>query len=112
MARLILLWEESAMDLRVYYQKLRKTESEIQDEYPVVVSRETSDGGKQGLKTQVPRSLAARLITDGKAELATAEEAAQFHARVAEEWQAAREHAKAEVPVKPARSGARATKKS
>ena len=106
MARPIHLWEEGAMDLRVYYQKLRKTESEIQDEFPVVVSRETSDGGRQGLKTQVPRSLAARLITDGKAELATVEETAQFRARVAEEeWQAAQEdEAKADVPAASRRS--------
>lgn len=101
------------MDLRLYYQKLRKIESEIEDDFPVVISRETSDGGKKGLKTQVSRSLAARLITDGKADLATAEETAQFQAQAEEEWEAALEEApKPITPIKPVRGGARATKKS
>jgi hypothetical protein len=101
------------MDLRVYYQKLRKIESEIEDEFPVVISRETSDGGKQGLKTQVSRSIAARLIADGKADLATAEEAAQFRTHLADEWKAAQEEEPTPItPIKPVRSGTRATKRS
>jgi len=98
------------MDLRVYYQKLRKTESEIPDEFPVVVSRETSDGGKQGLLTQVPRVLAARLITDGKADLAGVKEASQFLAKSAEDWQAALDAAEPPAKNKPARRAAKATK--
>ena len=89
------------MDLRVYYQKLRKIENEIPDDFPIVASRETSDGGKPGVLTQVPRALAARLITDGKADLAGAEEAAQFLAKSAEDWQAAQDAI--EPPVKKKR---------
>jgi hypothetical protein len=101
------------MDLRVYYQKLRKIESEIEDEFPVVISRETSDGGKPGLKTQVSRSLAARLIADGKADPATAEEAAQFRTHLAKEWMAAQdEEPNPTTAIKPVRGGTRATKKS
>ncbi len=47
------------MDLRVYYQKIRKFEAEIPEPFVVLVSRETPDGGKAGVKTDVPRSLAA-----------------------------------------------------
>lgn len=91
------------MDLRVYYQKLRTIESEIQDPFPVVISRETTDGGKQGLRTQVPRSIAARLIVDGKVDLASADEAAQFLKQTAAEWRAAKESSELDAQVKPVR---------
>jgi hypothetical protein len=68
------------MDLRVYYRKLRKIEAEIPEPYVVVVSRETPDGGKPGVKTDVPRSLAAKLIVEDQATLASPEETAQFRA--------------------------------
>jgi hypothetical protein len=68
------------MDVRVYYQKLRKIEAAIPEAYVVVVSRETPDGGKPGVKTDVPRSLAAKLIVEDQAALASPEETAQFRA--------------------------------
>jgi hypothetical protein len=68
------------MDLRAYYQKIRKIEAEIQEPYVVMVSRETPDGGKPGVKTDVPRSLAAKLIVEEQATLASPEEASQFRA--------------------------------
>jgi hypothetical protein len=68
------------MDLRVYYRKLRKIEAELPEPYVVVVSRETPDGGKPGVSTEVARSLAAKLIVEDQATLATAEEAALFRA--------------------------------
>ena len=58
------------MDLRVYYQKLRKAEQEIADEHVVVVSNETPDGGRPGQKTQVARAIAAKMIVEGRARLA------------------------------------------
>ena len=36
------------MDLQLYYQKIRETETKIADEFALVVSLETSDGGKSG----------------------------------------------------------------
>jgi len=57
------------MDLRAYYRKVREVESDIRDAFVTVVSRATADGGKAGVKTDVPRGLAARLIVEGKAEL-------------------------------------------
>jgi hypothetical protein len=63
------------MDLRIYYQKIREVETTIADEFPLVVSRETADGGKPGMTTEVPRKLAAKMIVEGQARLATPEEA-------------------------------------
>jgi len=79
------------MDLRVYYQKIRKLEAEIPDPFVVIVSRETPDGGKAGIKTDVPRSLAARLIVEGRADIASPEEAAQFQAERERDLRAAEE---------------------
>jgi hypothetical protein len=68
------------MDLRVFFQKLRKIEQEIADPHVVVVSHETPDGGRAGRLAEVSRSNAARLILEGHAQLATAEESAEFRA--------------------------------
>ncbi len=68
------------MDLRAFYQKLRKIEEEIADSHVVVVSHETPDGGRPGQLTEVSRSIAARLILEGRAHLATGEETAEFRA--------------------------------
>ncbi len=70
------------MDLRMFYQKLRKIEQDIVDPHVVVVSQETSDGGRAGQKVEVSRSSAARLIVEGRARLATAEEATQHRAAI------------------------------
>ena len=40
-------------------------EATIADEFPVVVSKETADGGKDGTMTEVPRRMAAKLVVDG-----------------------------------------------
>jgi hypothetical protein len=79
------------MDLRVYYQKIRKLEAEIVEPFVVIVSRETSDGGKAGVKTDVPRHLAARLIVEDRAEMASPEEAELFRAEMEKDWRAAAE---------------------
>ena len=68
------------MDLRVFFQKLRKLEQEIVDPHVVMVSHETPDGGRPGQLAEVSRSNAARLILEGHAHLATAEESAEFRA--------------------------------
>ncbi len=72
------------MDLRVFYQKVRETETGIADEFPVIVSRETGDGGKEGAMTEVPRRLAATMVVDGRARLATATELASYRDVMAE----------------------------
>jgi hypothetical protein len=72
------------MDLRLYYAKVRETEEKISEEFPLVVSNETADGGKEGTKTEVPRRLAAKLTVDGQARLATPEETSAYREALAE----------------------------
>jgi hypothetical protein len=57
------------MDLRSYYEAIRRVEAGIVEAEVVVVSCETPDGGRCGLKSTVPRKLAARLIVEGLAVL-------------------------------------------
>lgn len=72
------------MDLRGYYQKIRETESALTEVFVVLVSCETPDGGKGGVCTEVPRSLAAKMVVDGTARRATAEEARVFRKTLAD----------------------------
>jgi len=81
------------MDLKAYYQKLRKAEEDIAGEHVVVVSHETADGGKAGVKTEVTRALAAMMIVEGRARLATKEEIAQHVKAMAEAIKAAEQAA-------------------
>jgi len=76
------------MDLRAYYRKLRGIEAELREESVVIISRETPDGGRAGVKSDVPRALAARLVVDEKADLGTSEESAEFRAEVEAKWKA------------------------
>lgn len=67
------------MDLRAYYRKVRETAEQIAEDFVVVVSEETPERGKAGVKTEVTRSNAAKMIADGRARLATDAETASFH---------------------------------
>lgn len=66
------------MDLKAYYQKIRDLERSFKGTFPVVVSQETPDGGTAGVKTEVPIHIAARMIVDGRAVLASEKEAKDF----------------------------------
>ena len=81
------------MDLKIFYQKLRQTEAGIQEPQVLVVSNETAEGGKAGVLTEAPRAVAARLIVEGRARLATEAETAEYHAEVAERRRAAEQAA-------------------
>lgn len=72
------------MDLKVYYRKVREIEASIVDPYPVIVSYETPDGGRAGVRCEVSRAVAARMIADGRARLANEQEAAEFREQMAE----------------------------
>ena len=89
------------MDLRVYYQKIRKMEAELADPYVVIVSRETPDGGKAGVRTEVARGLAAKLIVEDQAVLASGEEEAHFREEM--ERQRAEAQEEFEIPSKIAK---------
>jgi len=84
------------MDLRLFYQKLRKIEQEISDPHVLVVSHETPDGGRAGQKSEVSRSIAAKLILEGRAHLAGAEEIAEYRTAVEQGRQEADQRAMAQ----------------
>jgi hypothetical protein len=83
------------MDLKVYYQKMRQMEATLGEAHAVVVSQETPDGGRAGVRTEVPRLVAAKLIVEGRARLATAEEAGEYRVQTAEAKRAADQAASA-----------------
>jgi hypothetical protein len=66
------------MDLRTWYKKVRDAEASLTGEHFVMVSLATSEGGKEGVRTEVPRSIAARLIAETRARVASEEEALEF----------------------------------
>lgn len=66
------------MDVKQYYRKIAETEAGVKDEFPVVISLETSDGGRSGVLSEVPRHTAAKLIVEGRATLATEEQKQQY----------------------------------
>ncbi len=76
------------MDLRRFYQELRATEEKIADEHVIVISKETADGGKAGVRTEVTRATAARLLVENRARLATPEEVDAYRALLVQEKQA------------------------
>jgi len=84
------------MDLRAYYQKLKKLEQEITDPHVVVISHETPDGGKAGQRTEVSRRAAARLVIEGRAQLASPEEAAAYRNAAEQSRQTAEQRAMAQ----------------
>lgn len=81
------------MDLRLFYQKLRKIEAEIAEPHVVVVSNETSDGGRAGQRSEVSRANAAKLLVEGRARLASAEEVIEFRATIEQARQDAEQRA-------------------
>ncbi len=68
------------MDLKLYFHKVRTIEAAIAGEHAVVMSVETSDGGRPGQMSEVSRAVAAKLIAQGRARLASEEEIREFAA--------------------------------
>jgi hypothetical protein len=104
------------MDLRVFYAKMRQEEAKISEPHVVVVSLDTPDGGRPGMRTEVTRETAARLIVEGRARVATSEESKEFRDGVVEAMHAAEQAAAAskaqyfmmsEADVKAIKSAAR-----
>jgi hypothetical protein len=83
------------MDLRSYYQNLRDVEANIAEAFPVVVSAATPEGGKEGTLTETPRWLAARMIAQGQARLATEEQTQAYRSAHAEARRKAEQEATA-----------------
>ena len=83
------------MDVKRYYEKIRQVESAIADTFAVVVSLETADGGKAGAFTEVQPRVAAKMVVDGVAKLASKEEAERLREAQAEAQRAAEQAATA-----------------
>ena len=66
------------MDVRSYYRKVKDTEERLKSDDVVLMSLETPEGGKEGVRTEAPRNVAARLIAEGRARVATEAEATEF----------------------------------
>jgi len=66
------------VDVKQYYRKMREIEATLHDAYPLVISLETSDGGKAGLVSEVSREHAAKLIVEGRAVPASGKEIEQY----------------------------------
>ena len=72
------------MDLRDFFKRIREIEAAIESDFTLVVSHSTGDGGKAGVTTETPRNIAARLIAEGRARLATPDEMEAHHAAIQE----------------------------
>ena len=83
------------MDMRIYYRKIHEIEQGLPGDFVVVISLETPEGGKAGVPAEVSRRNAARLIVEGRARAASAEESRQFHQQQLEAKRAADEAASA-----------------
>lgn len=66
------------MELKQYFRKIRETEAGLSDTFPLIVSLETSEGGKPGVISEVSREIAAKMIVEGRAALASEEEKHRF----------------------------------
>ncbi len=67
------------MDVKQYFRKVREIEESLTEPHPLVVSLETSDGGKAGTVCEVPRFVAAKMILERRATLASVEQKELFH---------------------------------
>ena len=77
------------MDLRAYYKKIREIESTIEPPFIIVIGLETPEGGKPGTSTEAARFVAAKLVAEGRARIASADEAKLFYDSQAEARQEA-----------------------
>ncbi len=84
------------MDLKAYYRKIRQTEATLDGPHVIVVSQESPDGGRAGVRMEVPRAIAAKMLVEGRARLATTEEASQYREQLAEAKRAADQAAAAQ----------------
>jgi hypothetical protein len=103
----------------VYYRKIRELAANLAEDFVVVVSRATPDGGKEGHVSEVLRDVACKLVVEEKARLASAEEAQAFRKQTQEAAQKADKAdafrklqmlALTELETKLAKGGARTAK--
>lgn len=71
------------MDVRQYYRKISEAENGLDGPYLLMVSLETTDGGKAGVVSEVTREVAAKLMVEARAVPATIEEQEAYRERQA-----------------------------
>jgi hypothetical protein len=72
------------MDIKAFFQKVRQVEASLPGAHVVVISRETPDGGRAGVPSEVTRAVAAKMIVQGSVRLATPEEVNAFRQQIAD----------------------------
>ena len=73
------------MDLKSYYRLIREEAAKLGEGDQVVVSLATKDGGREGVVSEAPREIAAKLIVEQRARLASEEEREAYFAKQAAE---------------------------
>lgn len=68
------------MDVKSYFRKIREMEASISERFLVIVSKATVDGGQEGVYSEVPRFVACQLVVEGRARIASTDEAEQYRA--------------------------------
>ena len=66
------------MNLRTYYQNVKRIREGLPEPYTFLTSLSTPNGGKEGIVTEAETSLAARMIADLTARPSTDEEIAAY----------------------------------
>lgn len=66
------------MNLKDYYRAISAQEGAIEDEFVLIISLPTDNGGREGVVSEVNRRTAATMIVDKKARLATPDETKQL----------------------------------
>jgi hypothetical protein len=69
------------MDLKQYFKKIKDTEESITEQHPLIVSLETSDGGRAGVVVEVSRREAAKALVEARAVLANDEQKKSYFER-------------------------------
>lgn len=83
------------MNLHTYYARIRDIEDSIADDSIVIKSLATEAGGVAGRLTEVSRTIAARMVVDGLAEIASPAEAKRHRADAISKRQAEEERRRA-----------------
>ena len=78
------------MNLKSYYSKVHELEATLPGGDVLVVSEPTPDGGKAGVLTLVAKRVAAQLVVEGRARLASEEERAAWELEETEQRESAR----------------------
>jgi hypothetical protein len=63
-----------------YWEEVAEKAASIQEDYPLVVSLNTRNGGRAGSISEVDRHTAAKLVVDGTHVLASEEQALEYRA--------------------------------